>query len=144
MAGRLEDRVAVVTGAGRGVGRAVALLFAREGAKVVVVDNGSNVDGSGANAGPAQQVVDEIQAAGGNALADTGDVSDWDQAQALITKPLEAWGRLDILANIAGNFRVNNVTDVTRDDWDALRRVHMDGMMFTSHFAARHWAQGSG
>ena len=144
MAGRLQDRIAVVTGAGRGVGRAVAHLFAREGAKVVVADNGSAVDGSGASAAPAQTVVEEIQAAGGAAMADTGDVSDWDQAEALIRGPIEAWGGLDILVNIAGNFRVNNVTDVTREDWDALRRVHMDGMMFTSHFAARHWAGGSG
>ena len=143
MAGKLQDRIAVVTGAGRGVGRAVALLFAREGAKVIVADNGSSVDGSGTSAAPAQQVVDEIQAAGGTAMADTGDVSDWDQAEALINKPLETWGGLDILVNIAGNFRVNNVTNVTRDDWDVLRRVHMDGMMFTSRFAARHWAQGS-
>jgi NAD(P)-dependent dehydrogenase (short-subunit alcohol dehydrogenase family) len=144
MTGKLQDRVAVVTGAGRGVGRAVALLFAREGAKVIVADNGSNVDGSGTSTAPAQQVVDEIQAAGGIALADTGDVSDWDQAEALINKPLETWGGLDILVNIAGNFCVNNVTNVTRADWDGLRRVHMDGMMFTSRFAARHWAQGSG
>lgn len=144
MAGKLQDRIAVVTGAGRGVGRAVALLFAREGAKVIVADNGSDVDGGGTSSGPAMQVVEEIQAAGGTALADTGDVSDWDQAEALINKPLEAWGGLDILVNIAGNFRVNNVTNVTREDWDALRRVHMDGMMFTSRFAAQHWAQGGG
>jgi NAD(P)-dependent dehydrogenase (short-subunit alcohol dehydrogenase family) len=144
MAGKLEGRVAVVTGAGRGVGRAVALLFAREGAKVVVADNGSNVDGSGASTGPAHEVVEEIQAAGGIAMADTGDVSDWDQAEALINRPLEAWGALDILVNIAGNFRVDNVTNVTRDNWDALRRVHMDGMMFTSRFASRHWARGCG
>ena len=140
LTGKLQDKIAVVTGAGRGVGRAVANLFAREGAKVIVADNGSEVDGSGASSAPAQMVVEEIQAAGGIALADTGDVSDWDQAEALISRPIQAWGRLDILVNIAGNFRVNNVTNVTREDWDALRRVHMDGMMFTSRFAARHWA----
>jgi len=144
MGGRLEDRIAVVTGAGRGVGRAVAHLFAQQGAKVIVADNGSEVDGDGASSAPALQVVEEIQAAGGTALADTGDVSDWDQAEALINKPLETWGGLDILVNIAGNFRINNVTNVTREDWDALRRVHMDGMMFTSRFAARHWAKGTG
>ena len=144
MAGKLQDKIAVVTGAGRGVGRSVAHLFAREGAKVVVADNGSEVDGSGTSSMPAHEVVKEIEAAGGTALADTGDVSDWDQAQALIDKPIAAWGRLDILVNIAGNFRVNNVTNVTREDWDALRRVHMDGMMFTSRFAARHWAAGGG
>ena len=90
------------------------------GAKVVVADNGSEVDGSGTSSMPAHEVVKEIEAAGGTALADTGDVSDWDQAQALINKPITAWGGLDILVNIAGNFRVNNVTNVTREDWDAL------------------------
>ncbi|MCP4379181.1 MAG: SDR family NAD(P)-dependent oxidoreductase, partial [bacterium] len=144
MTGKLQGKIAVVTGAGRGVGRAVAHLLAREGASVVVADNGSEVDGSGTSATPAETVVREIEAAGGVALADTGDVSNWDQAEALIEKPIAAWGRLDILVNIAGNFRVNNVTDVTREDWDALRRVHMDGMMFTSRFAAQHWAKGGG
>ena len=144
MAAMLKDRIAVVTGAGRGVGREVALLFAEHGAKVVVADNGSRVDGGGADVAIAQQVVDEITAAGGTALADTGDVSDWDQAEALINKPINTWGGLDILVNIAGNFRVNNVTNVTRDDWDALRRVHMDGTMFTSRCAARHWVSNPG
>jgi len=144
MTGKLQGKIAVVTGAGRGVGRAVAHLLAREGASIVVADNGSEVDGSGTSATPAETVVREIEAAGGMALPDTGDVSNWDQAEALIDKPIAAWGRLDILVNIAGNFRVNNVTNVTREDWDALRRVHMDGMMFTSRFAAQHWAEGGG
>ena len=144
MSALLKDRTAVITGAGRGVGRAVALLFAQQGAKVVVADNGSQVDGSGSNVEIAHSVVAEIEAAGGTAVADSGDVSDWDQARAMVHKPIDLWGGLDILVNIAGNFRVNNVTNVTRDDWDALRRVHMDGMMFTSHFAAQHWAANPG
>lgn len=141
MTGKLEGKTAVVTGAGRGVGRAVAMLMAQHGAKVVVADNGSRVDGSGASAGPAEAVAAEITRAGGTALANTGDVSNRDDAGALIAQPIEAWGKLDILVNVAGNFRVNTVASVTPEDWDSLRRVHMDGMMHTSHFASLHWKE---
>tara|TARA_A100001037_G_scaffold148334_1_gene133936 strand:- start:2516 stop:3472 length:957 start_codon:yes stop_codon:yes gene_type:complete len=141
MPGKLEGKTAIVTGGGRGVGRSIALLMANHGAKVVVADNGSQVDGSGTSAGPADEVVGEIIRAGGDALANAGDVSKWDDAQALIARPIEAWGKLDILVNVAGNFRVNTVASITPDDWDALRRVHMDGMMHTSHFAALHWKE---
>ncbi|NIP16690.1 MAG: SDR family oxidoreductase, partial [Pseudomonadales bacterium] len=141
MSAKLEGRTAIVTGAGRGVGRGVALLMAREGAKVVVADNGSAVDGSGHSAGPAEAVAAEITSAGGTALANAGDVSDWNDAEALVAQPIEAWGKLDILVNVAGNFRVNTVASVTRDDWNSVRRVHMDGMMHTSHFASLHWKE---
>jgi NAD(P)-dependent dehydrogenase (short-subunit alcohol dehydrogenase family) len=141
MAGKLDGKVAIVTGAGRGVGRAVALLMAQEGVKVVVADNGSQVDGTGSSEGPAQEVVEEITSKGGTALADTGDVSDWESAKALIAKPIAAWGKLDILVNVAGNFRPNTIVDFTQEAWDSLVRVHMNGMRNTSHFAALHWRE---
>ena len=139
MAGKVEGKVAIVTGAARGVGRCIALLMAEHGAKVVIADNGSQVDGSGSSNEPAQKVVDEITAAGGEAMAVACDVSSWDDAKALIDATVEKWGKLDILVNVAGNFRVNTIASITRDDWNALRAVHMDGMMHTSHFAALHW-----
>lgn len=143
MPGKLEGKVAIVTGSGRGVGRCTALLMAKEGAKVVIADNGSQVDGSGASSGPAEAVAAEISVAGGTAMAVACDVSDWDDAKALIEAPIKEWGKLDILVNNAGNFRANNIANVSRADWDALRRVHMDGMMHTSHFAAQHWKERS-
>jgi len=110
---KLEERVAIVTGAGRGVGRAIALLFAREGATVVVADNGSLVDGSGTSSAPADAVVDEIVAAGGTAVAAVADVSSWDEARDLVAWPLAEWGRLDILVNCAGNFVRDTIAEVT-------------------------------
>ncbi len=141
MSGKLEGKVAIVTGSGRGVGRCTALLMAKEGAKVVIADNGSQVDGSGASSGPAEAVAEEISAAGGTAIAVACDVSNWDDAKAMIEAPVSKWGKLDILVNNAGNFRVNTIASVTREDWDALRRVHMDGMMHTSYFACQHWKE---
>lgn len=139
MSGKLQDKVAIVTGGGRGVGRSVARLFAREGAKVVIADNGSAVDGTGSDAGPAQSVVGEIEADGGVAIANTGDVSNWSDAEALIAEPIAEWGKLDILVNVAGNFLTNTIVDCTPEQLAAVVRVHMHGMMATSHFAALHW-----
>ena len=141
MPGRLADKVAIVTGAGRGVGRGTAILMAREGAKVVAADNGSSVDGSGRSGEPAERVVEEIEADGGVALAMACDVSSRDEARQIVDAAIETWGKLDILVNVAGNFRVNTIADVTTEDWDSLRAVHMDGMMHTSHFACLHWKQ---
>ncbi|MCH9693265.1 MAG: SDR family oxidoreductase [Gammaproteobacteria bacterium] len=144
MAGKVEGKVAIVTGAARGVGRCIALLLAEQGAKVVIADNGSQVDGSGSSSEPAERVVKEITDAGGTAMAIACDVSCWDDAKAMIDDTVSAFGKLDILVKVAGNFRVNTVASITRDDWDALRKVHMDGMMHTSHFAALHWKDHGG
>jgi 3-oxoacyl-[acyl-carrier protein] reductase len=139
MTGKLKGKVAIITGAARGVGKCNALLMAQEGAKIIIADNGSLVDGSGSSSEPAEFVADEIRQNGGEATAIDCDVSNWDSAKNLVECAIETYGKLDILVNGAGNFRVNNVADVTRDDWDALRKVHMDGMMHTSHFAVLHW-----
>ena len=141
VAGKLQDKVAIVTGGGRGVGRAVALLFAKEGAKVVIADMGVAVDGSGGSEGPAASVAQEIEAAGGQAIANTGDVSNWSDAEALVQAALDEWGKLDILVNVAGNFNSNNIVNCTPDQLEALFRVHMQGAMATSHFAAIHWQE---
>jgi 3-oxoacyl-[acyl-carrier protein] reductase len=138
---RLTDRVAVVTGGGRGVGRAIALLLAREGAAVVVADNGSLIDGSGTSGEPAEAVVDEIAAAGGTALAAVADVSSWDETRDLVGRPIAEWGKLDILVNCAGNFVRDTIGEVTPESLARVRRVHLDGMVNTSHFAALHWIE---
>jgi NAD(P)-dependent dehydrogenase (short-subunit alcohol dehydrogenase family) len=117
------------------------MLMAQEGAKVIVADNGSFVDGTGASQRPAQQVVEEIRELGGEALADFGDVSDWKSAEALVAKAINTWGKLDILVNAAGNFRLSTITDLVEKDWDDVIRVHLRGTMCTTHFAALHWKE---
>ncbi len=139
MAGKLEGKTAIITGAGRGIGREVALLFAREGAKVVVNDLGVSVAGEGQDAAPAQQVVDEIKAGGGEAIANYGDVADMDQAEDLIRTALNEWGHMDILVNVAGILRDRMVFNMTEDEWDAVIRVHMKGTFATTRFASIHW-----
>ena len=141
MTDRLQERVAVVTGAGRGVGRAIALLFAQEGARVVVADNGSTVDGSGRSSDPADAVVAEITSAGGVAIASVTDVSARDEARELIELPVAEWGKLDILVNCAGNFVRDTIADVTPENLAKVRAVHVDGMTNTTHFAALHWVE---
>ncbi len=139
----LEGRVAVITGAGRGIGREHALLFAREGAKVVVNDLGGANDGSGSDAGPAQQVVDEIRAAGGEAVANTDDVAAWDGAARLVGQAVEAFGRLDVVVNNAGILRDAFVAGVTEAEWDAVVAVHLKGHAAVLRHAAAHWKQRS-
>ncbi|MFF4355433.1 3-oxoacyl-ACP reductase [Streptomyces sp. NPDC001604] len=134
-----------MTGAGRGLGRAEALELARLGAAVVVNDFGQpGRDGSGeASAGPAEEVAAEIRAAGGKALAHTGDVADFQQAQDLVELAIGEFGKLDILVNNAGILRDRMVFSMTEDEWDAVIRVHLKGHFNTTHFAAAHWRERS-
>lgn len=141
----LEGLSAVVTGAGRGLGRAEALELARLGAAVVVNDYGQpGRDGSGeASAGPAQEVAAEIRAAGGTALAHTGDVADFPQAARLVESAIAEFGKLDILVNNAGILRDRMVFSMSEQEWDAVIRVHLKGHFNTIRFAAAHWRERS-
>ncbi|WP_217251017.1 SDR family oxidoreductase [Streptomyces sp. AC602_WCS936] len=132
-------RVVVVTGAGRGLGRAHALTFAAEGAKVVVNDLGVGLDGSGAGVGPAQQVVEEIRAAGGDAVAHGGDIATSDGAASLVATALDSFGRLDTLVNNAGFLRDRMLVNLDEDDWDAVMRVHLKGHFLPLKHAVAHW-----
>ncbi|MYT30771.1 MULTISPECIES: 3-oxoacyl-ACP reductase [unclassified Streptomyces] len=141
MAQPLEGLTALVTGAGRGLGRAEALELARLGARVVVNDFGqSGRDGSGAaSAAPAEEAAEAIRAAGGQAVAHTGDVADHQQAGELVQLAIDTYGRLDILVNNAGILRDRMVFSMTEDEWDSVIRVHLKGHFNTTHFAAAHW-----
>ena len=136
---RLDGRVAIVTGAGRGIGRSVARLLASEGASVVVNDLGAAVDGSGRDTGPAHDVVAEIAEAGGKALANGADVSDFAAAENLVQTAIEQFGRLDVLVNVAGILRDRMVFNMTEQEWDDVIRVHMKGTFNTTRFASAHW-----
>ena len=137
--GTLDGRVAIVTGAGRGIGREHALLFASEGAAVVVNDLGGANDGTGEDAGPAQQVVDEIVAAGGRAVANTDNVASWDGAEGLVDQAVREFGRLDVLVNNAGILRDAFIAGMTESQWDAVIAVHLKGHAATLHHAAAYW-----
>jgi NAD(P)-dependent dehydrogenase (short-subunit alcohol dehydrogenase family) len=136
---RLDGRVAIVTGAGRGIGRSVAVLLASEGASVVVNDLGASVDGSGQDTGPAHDVVAEIAEAGGKAIANGADISDFAAAENLIESAIEQFGRLDILVNVAGILRDRMVFNMTEQEWDDVIRVHLKGTFNTTRFASAHW-----
>ena len=127
MGRRLEGRVAVVTGAGRGIGRSVALLLAEEGASVVVNDLGGAVDGSGGSAGPADDVVVAIRAGGGSAVATRDSVADFAAAGRIVRTAIDEYGRVDILCNAAGILRDRMVFNMTEEEWDAVLRVHLYG-----------------
>jgi NAD(P)-dependent dehydrogenase (short-subunit alcohol dehydrogenase family) len=139
--GKLDGKTAIITGAGRGIGREIALLYAREGARVVVNDLGVSVDGEGKDNSPAAQVVEEIKKNGGEAIANFGDVADVDQAEDLVRTALNEWGQLDILVNVAGILRDRMIFNMTAEEWDAVVRVHMRGTYATTRFASIHWRQ---
>ncbi|MGW5346924.1 3-oxoacyl-ACP reductase [Streptomyces sp. HUAS TT3] len=141
----LEGLSAIVTGAGRGLGRAEAVELARLGASVVVNDFGQpGRDGSGeASAGPAQEVAEEIRAAGGQAVAHTGDVADFGQARVLVELAVSSFGKLDVLVNNAGILRDRMVFSMSEEEWDSVIRVHLKGHFNTTHFAAVHWRERS-
>ncbi|MBS4101202.1 SDR family oxidoreductase [Tsukamurella paurometabola] len=143
MTGIVDGRVVIVTGAGRGIGRAHALAYAAEGAAVVVNDYGVGLDGADASSGPAQQVVDEIRAAGGQAIANASDVADWDGAQALVRSAIDEFGRLDVLVNNAGFLRDRMLVNMSEAEWDAVTRVHLKGHFAMLRHAAGYWRDES-
>jgi NAD(P)-dependent dehydrogenase (short-subunit alcohol dehydrogenase family) len=132
-------RIVVVTGAGRGIGREHALSLARHGAFVVVNDLGGNVDGSGGDLSPAQQVVNEIEAMGGKAVANGDDISTWAGAEALINTAVNVFGDLHAVVNNAGILRDRMLANMTEEEWDAVIKVHLKGTFGPSHFAAAYW-----
>jgi NAD(P)-dependent dehydrogenase (short-subunit alcohol dehydrogenase family) len=143
MSGLCAGRVVIVTGAGRGIGREEALEFAREGARLVVNDVGVARDGTGEDSTPAQDVVDEITAMGGEAVANYDDVSDFDGAKRLVAQAIDAFGTLDVLVNNAGILRDRMVVNMSIDEWDAVIKVHLRGTFATTHHAANYWRDRS-
>ena len=136
-----EGRVAVITGAGRGIGREYALMLAHHGAKVVVNDLGADPDGRGGDAGPAGEVVEEIRAMGGEAVVNGADVSDFDAARDMIHQAIDTFGTLDILINNAGILRDRMVFSMSEADWDAVVQVHLKGTFAPVHHAAAWWRE---
>ena len=136
MAGRLEGKVAIVTGAGRGIGRGAALALAREGAAVVVNDLGGSTAGEGSDESFAQQVVNEIEEANGQAIANYLDVSNYDASSEIIKQTLDTFGQLDIVVNNAGILRDRMVFNMSEQEWDAVIAVHLKGTFNISKHAS--------
>jgi NAD(P)-dependent dehydrogenase (short-subunit alcohol dehydrogenase family) len=141
--GALDGRVAIITGAGRGLGREHALLFASEGAKLVVNDLGGDIDGTGEDRAPAQLVVDEIKEMGGEAVANVDSVADWEGAQRLVNTAIETFGELHVLVNNAGILRDRVLVNMTEQEWDAVITVHLKGHFCPTRFAAGYWREQS-
>lgn len=134
-----EGRIAIVTGAGRGLGRSHALMLAQHGAKVVVNDLGSAATGIGEDATPADEVVAEIRAAGGEAVADHSDVADWNGAEGVVRKAIDTFGDVNVIINNAGILRDRMMINMTEDEWDSVIRVHLKSTFAVTHHAANHW-----
>ncbi len=141
--GLFDGKVAIVTGAGRGIGREEALLLAREGAAVVVNDVGGAPSGEGSDKAPAQEVVDEIEKAGGKAVANFDDISTWKGGEAFVNQAVEEFGGLDILVNNAGILRDKMSFNMTEEEWDAVIQVHLKGHFVPARFAGAYWRQKS-
>src|SRR4051794_7623009 len=139
--GALDGRVAIITGAARGLGREHALLFAAEGAKVVVNDLGGDSHGEGADATPAQQTVAEIEAMGGEAIVNGDNVADWAGAERLVRQAVDTFGDLHILVNNAGILRDRVIVNMSEAEWDAVIDVHLKGHFAPTHFAAVYWRE---
>ena len=141
MARLLEGRVAIVTGSGRGIGREEALLMAKHGAKVVVNDLGAHFDGTGASTSPAQEVVDEIKKAGGEAVANGDSVSDFKSAKRIIECAVDTFGKLNIVVNNAGILRDRMIFNMAEEDWDSVMAVHLKGSFNMSRHACEYWRE---
>ncbi len=139
--GILDGKVALVTGAGRGIGREHALMMASEGAKVVVNDLGGDTSGAGADATPAQEVVAEIEAMGGEAVVNGGNVATFDEAEAMIQQAVNTYGDINIVVNNAGILRDRMLFSMSEEDWDAVIAVHLKGTYAPSHHAAKYWRE---
>jgi NAD(P)-dependent dehydrogenase (short-subunit alcohol dehydrogenase family) len=139
--GALDGRVAIITGSGRGIGREHALLFAQEGAKLVINDLGGAIDGSGDDRTPAQQVVDEIKAMGGEAVANADNVADFEGGQRVVQAAIEAFGDLHILVNNAGILRDRVLVNMTEEEWDSVIHVHLKGHFVPTRWAAAYWRE---
>ncbi|MEJ2206539.1 MAG: SDR family NAD(P)-dependent oxidoreductase [Gemmatimonadota bacterium] len=142
--GELDGRVAIVTGAGRGIGAAVAEGLAAEGARVLVNDLGVELDGSAGDAGPAREVADRITAAGGIAIADSTDVTDFAATERMVGRAVDEFGRLDVLVNVAGILRDGMIFKMSEEQWDAVIDVHLKGTFNTTRHAAAHWRANRG
>lgn len=141
--GICEGRVAVVTGAGRGIGRAEALELARQGARLVVNDLGGQRDGTGSSDAPANEVVEEIRGFGGDAIPNSDDVATWSGAERLILQAIDSYGTIDVLVNNAGILKDRMIINMTENEWDDVIRVHLKGTFGPTHFAARYWRERS-
>lgn len=139
--GVLDGRIAIITGGGNGIGAAMSRYFAREGAKLVINDLGANTDGTGGDAGPAQRTAEEIVAAGGQAVADGGDIADVATGERLVSMAVDTYGGLDIVVNTAGILRDRMIFNLSEADWDAVIRVHLKGHYSTIRPASAYWRE---